>query len=115
MKNLIRTAMIVGLAAAVLAVTPTTRAAEAKADQKRAQGQIEAVDVKANTVTLKHKKATLTFSVPADVEFAGAGKKIMLADLKIGDHVVIDYTNEGGKMIAHRIGHVDIKAKEKKD
>ena len=115
MKSLIRTAMIAGLTAGLLAVMQTTRAADAKADQKRVQGQIESVDVKANTVVIKHKKETMTFAVPADVEFGGVGKKITLADLKVGDHVAIDYTNEGGKMIAHRIGHVDIKAKEKKD
>jgi Cu/Ag efflux protein CusF len=115
MKSLVRTAMIVGLAVAVLAVTQTTRAADAKAEAKRAQGQIESVDVKASTLVLKHKKETMTFAVPANVEFGGAGKKTTLADLKVGDHVTIDYTSEGGKMTAHRIGHVDPKATEKKD
>src|ERR687888_1192753 len=114
LKSLFRSAVILGLATAVLAGLQPARAAEAKTEPKHVQGQIEAVDTTANTLTIKHEKETMTFSVPADVEFGGVGKKkIALADLKVGDHVLVHYTEQAGKLIAHKIGHVNLKAKKK--
>ncbi|HUK82488.1 MAG TPA: copper-binding protein [Verrucomicrobiae bacterium] len=116
MKSLTRTALIFGLAAAVLACTQVARAANAKKDQKEVQGKITAVDATAGTVTIKHKKDTMTFTAAPDIEFGGAGnKKITLADLKVGDHITVHYTEESGKLMAHKIGHVDVKANDRKD
>ena len=111
MKNLVRATMILSLAAVALAFTQVARAADAK-KEKEAEGKIVSVDAKANTVTIKHKSASLTFTAAPDIEFGGTGnKKVTLADLKVGDKVVVHYTDEGGKLMAHKIGHVDAKAK----
>jgi Cu/Ag efflux protein CusF len=116
MKSLVRTVMIVSLAAVALAWTQVARAADAKKGQKEVQGKITAVDAVAGTVTIKHKKDSMTFTATPDIEFGGVGnKKVTLADLKVGDHVAVHYTDEGGKLMAHKIGHVNLKANEKKD
>jgi Cu/Ag efflux protein CusF len=116
MKSLFRTTMIVSLAAVALAFTQVARAADAKKNQKEVEGKITAVDAAAGTVTIKHKKDSMTFTAAPDIEFGGVGnKKITLADLKVGDHVAVHYTDDGGKMMAHKIGHVDLKAKDKKE
>jgi Cu/Ag efflux protein CusF len=112
MKSLVRTTMILSLAAVALAFTQVARADDTKKNQKEAEGKIESVDVKANTVTISHKKATMTFTAAPNIEFGGMGnKKVTLADLKVGDKVTVHYTDEGGKLVAHKIGHVDTKAK----
>jgi Cu/Ag efflux protein CusF len=116
MKSLVRTVMIVSLAAVALAWTQAARAANPKKEQKEVQGKITAVDATAGTVTIKHKKDTMTFTAAPDIEFGGVGnKKVTLTDLKVGDHVTVHYTDESGKLMAHKIGHVNLKANEKKD
>ena len=117
-KTLVRYAVAVGLAAVALAVSQAVRAADEKAAATAAAksatltGKIEAVDTTAGTITLKHKKETKIFTVAPDCKFAGAGKKVTLADLKVGDHVKVTYTQEGDKMVAHHVGHVDVKKTE---
>ena len=112
MKGLIRNTTILCLAAAVLACTQVARAADAKPPEKEVQGKITAVDAAAGTVAIKHKKDTMTFTAAPDIEFGGDGnKKLTLADLKVGDHITVHYTEESGKLMAHKIGHVDTKDK----
>ena len=116
-KTLVRYAMVVCVAAVALTASQSVRAADEKAAAPVApksdaySGKIEAVDVTASTITIQHKKETKTFAVAPDCKFSGAGKKVTLADLKIGDRVKVTYTQEGDKLIAHHIGHIDLKKK----
>jgi Cu/Ag efflux protein CusF len=117
-KTLVRYIMAVCVAVVALTVSQSVRAADEKAAATAAaksiflNGKIEAVDVKASTITIKHKKETKTFTVATDCKFTGAGdKKVTLADLAIGDQVKVTYTQEGDKSVAHHIGHVDLKKK----
>ena len=117
-KSLVRYAIAVCVAAVALTVSQSVRAADEKAAApapgKSAvlSGKIEAVDTAASTITIKHKKETKTFAVPSDCRFTGAGnKKVTLADLKVGDSVRVTYTQEGDKMVARHIGHIDLKKK----
>ena len=122
-KTMVRYAMAVCVAAVTLLATQSVRAADEKAAPPAAPaapvvpkgdtytGKIQAVDVKASTITIDHKKDSKTFTVAPDCKFTGAGKKVTLADLKIGDHVKVTYTQEGDKLLAHHVGHVDVKKK----
>jgi Cu/Ag efflux protein CusF len=105
--------MVVCVAAVALTAAQVARAAEEKAGKKETlSGKIAAVDTAASTIAIKHKKETKTFTVAPDCTFGGVGeKKVTLADLKIGDAVKVVYTQEGDKMVAHHIGHVDVKKK----
>jgi Cu/Ag efflux protein CusF len=110
-KTVVRSAGVVALVVAVLAIGQTARAASAeKGKQQEITGEISSVDAAANTVTIKHKSASMTFAVAKDAKFASGGQHVNLnvSNLKVGDRVTVHYTDEGGKKIAHRIGHVDI-------
>ena len=39
---------------------------------------------------------------------------IAISDLKVGDKVTVSYTEEGGKTIAHKITHAEVKKKTEK-
>ena len=116
-KTLVRCAMAVCVAVGALTASQAVRAADEKAAAPAVvktdtlTGKIEATDVKASTITIQHKKETKTFAVAPDCKFSGAGKKVTLADLKVGDHVKVTYTQEGDKLTAHHIGHIDLKKK----
>ena len=116
-KTLVRYVLAVCVAVVTLTVSQSVRAADEKAAAPVAPksdvytGKIQAVDVTASTIIIQHKKDTKTFAVAPDCKFTGAGKKVTLADLKVGDHVKVTYTQEGDKSVAHHIGHVDVKPK----
>jgi len=118
-KTLVRCALAACVAAVGLTLVHSARAADEKAAATTAAkseilgGKIEAVDATAGTVTIMHKKETKVFTVAPDCKFTGAGnKKVTLADLKVGDHVKVTYTQEGDKSMAHHIGHVDVVKKK---
>ncbi|MCG3149064.1 MAG: hypothetical protein PCFJNLEI_02522 [Verrucomicrobiae bacterium] len=117
-KAVIRTALAAVLAVSVLGLTQTVRAEEKKAEKKKTdmvRGEIEAVDAKAGTVTIKGKKESKTFVVNADTDLAGLGKDIKFADLKVGDKVNVHFKPDTTPLVATKIGHIDAKPKEKKD
>lgn len=66
---------------------------EQKAKVKQITGEVAAVDAAAKTITVKGKKAEVVIS---------ADEK-MLADVKVGDKVVVKYTEQDGKNIAKSI------------
>jgi Cu/Ag efflux protein CusF len=118
-KAVVRSALVIALAGAVLGLTQSVRAEEQakKADKPKphqATGQITAVDVKAGTVTIEHKKENKTFTLAPDVKYGSGGENVNLnlSNLKVGDKVTIHYTEDGGKMMAHKIGQVDLSAKK---
>jgi Cu/Ag efflux protein CusF len=113
-KILMRSAIAL-TACAVLASASTALAAGK--DTKEVTGVIVSVDKNANTVTVRHKDSTMTFTVASDVQFGHGGEKVKgmtIADLKIGDKVVVQYTIEGDKVVAHKFGRVENTNKEMK-
>ena len=77
---------------------------EKKAEPKKHQltGVVKAVDAKAAAITLKGKKE-MTFT---------ADEK-MLKDVKVGDKVVVTYTEKDGKATATGIKAAKVKAEKK--
>jgi ribosomal 50S subunit-recycling heat shock protein len=57
-------------------------------------GEVTAVDAAAKTITVKGKKADMTFDVSG---VKGA------EDIKVGDKVVVKYTEKDGKMVAKSV------------
>lgn len=76
---------------------------EKKAKVKQITGEVAAVDAAAKTITVKGKKAEVVIS---------ADEK-MLADVKVGDKVVVKYTEQDGKNIAKSIKKSAAKAEKK--
>ncbi len=119
LKTAIRSAVVIALVGTFLGLTTVYAQGDKKADkpkQHQTTGEISAVDAKANTVTIKHKAASMTFTLAPDVKFGSGGENVNLniSNLKVGDKVTIHYTEDGGKMIAHKIGHVDLSEKKVK-
>jgi ribosomal protein S1 len=84
---------------------------EKKAEPKKAadskhqlKGEVKAVDAKAATVTVKGKKE-MTFTA----------EEKMLKDVKVGDSVVVTYTEKDGKATATGIKAAKVKGAKKAD
>ena len=123
-RNLTRGLIGVGIMAVAVVATQTAKAADQNAQApkttvKSVEGQIKkdnfggkiaSIDVTAGTITIKHKEETKTFALAPDCKFGGdaGAKKAKLADLQVGDRVKVSYTEEGGKLLCHHIGHIDL-------
>jgi hypothetical protein len=114
MKAAIRSALALALVATLLSLTQTASAGGDQKGEKKVSGEITAVDTKANTITIKHKTDSMTFALASDVKFGSGGENmnLNLSNLKVGDKVNIHYTEDAGKMFAHKVGHVDVSAKK---
>jgi Cu/Ag efflux protein CusF len=107
-KNIVRSTLVIALVGAVLGLTSAARGAD-KPKNQEAKGTIESVDTTAGTITIKHKHESKTYFVATDVQFSHGEKQLAMtiADLKVGDRVVVHYTDEGGKLMAHKVGRVE--------
>lgn len=117
-KYLVRTAMAVSLAAVALAFALPARAEDKPEKPKKRQytGTIESIDSTAGTVTLKKKDETKTFACDAACKMSTADKKeATLADFKAGDKVTCMYTEEGDKLICHKMSPPKSKKKDKEE
>ena len=122
-RQLLRTAMALGIAALAFSFTAPVRAQDATAPKpekpKRHQftGVIESIDAKAGTVIAKKDTESKTFKVSDKTKYSTTDKKdAALADIKVGDKVTVTYTEEGGALIAHKIGvPASVAKKEKED
>jgi Cu/Ag efflux protein CusF len=93
------------MAFAILAVAPI-RAADSTTDtpsesskHMNYHGTIMAIDMSANTVTIKTDEGTMTMSFNAGTRFRGGTKS--LSDLKVGDAISGTYMmGDSGKMMA---------------
>lgn len=125
MKSLIRTAAIVTVIATGLAFTSATFAKDkaapaekaAKAKNQQFTGVIDALDVAANSFTVKKGEESKTFTVNGDTKISIADKKeAALADLKAGDKVMVGFVEADGKLVAKKIaGSAAPVKKEKKE
>jgi hypothetical protein len=74
---------------------------------KQITGDVVAVNAKANTITVKGKKGDYTTAVDDETRII-MGKEIKtLADIKVGDKVLVKFTEADGKMTANRIAIKD--------
>lgn len=81
----------------------TTTAPAPAAKVKQITGEVKAVDTKANTLTVKGKKAEVTVTCNEKTKIMMGKEKKTLADVKVGDKVVVKYTESEGKNIAKSI------------
>jgi Cu/Ag efflux protein CusF len=107
-KYLVRAAMAASLVAVTLAFAVPTRAEEKpeKPKQRRYTGTIESMDAQARTVTLKNRQGdTKTFTCDPACKMSTADKKeATLDDFKDGDKITCWYTEDGGKLVCHKMG-----------
>lgn len=76
--------------------TKTTKpAAKAATKAAKVTGTVAAVDAKADQLTVKVGKASDVFTTTSKTAVTFAGKKVALAGLKAGEHVVVVYTAAG--------------------
>jgi 3-dehydroquinate synthase class II len=115
MKSLIRITAVAAVVAAALAFTGTSFAAEkaAKAKTQSFTGNIESAA--ADSVVVKKGDESKTFSVNAETKVATAtNKEAAIADLKVGDKVLVGFVEADGKLVAKKIGPAVAGKKEKK-
>lgn len=123
---------MIGRIMAVLVVATVTFAlagAVSASEEKKAskkglmffEGRITSIDLSAKSVTVKKKDGTMTFQVTDATKIYGKGSKepIALGKLQAADKVEIEYDEQGGKFVAHRIAEKGVNAdkiekKEKK-
>lgn len=91
------------------AYPPAEKAEPAKTEKPKAKvkqitGEVTAVDVATKTIKVKGKRAEITLT---------ADEK-MLADVKVGEKVVVKYSEEDGKSIVKSIKKVEVKAEPAK-
>jgi ribosomal protein S1 len=77
--------------------------APAKAKVKMVTGEVTAVDVKANTVTVKGKKAEMTLTCEDQTKVMMGKEKKACADVKVGDKVTAKYSEVEGKDVAKSV------------
>jgi hypothetical protein len=96
-------------ATATTTTTTTTTTAVKKtpaakpAAEMKAMGMIVSVNVLDNSLIVKAKTASDTFSVDSTTKVMVAGKKAALGDLKPETHVTVMYKAEGAKKLATEI------------
>ena len=119
-KNLVRSAVVVTLAAVALAFTTGARAedkAAAKPDKPKMQqftGVIEAIDATAGTLTVKKKDESKSFTLCPKCKYAVPAKEgATAADFKAGDKVVVAYVMDGDKSVCKKLGLAPAKGAEK--
>lgn len=95
------------LVALLLALVVTAPAMAARQHVQAMTGQIQKVDVAANTVTVAGipgtKEQQMTFHVPSDASITRNDHKVAVVALKEGDRVTVKYAHEKGHLTAHSI------------
>jgi len=67
-------------------------------------GKVASLDLPTRMLQVKSEKSEMTFVVAPDAKIIGADKKeLTLGDLKAGDEVTVDYTEDEGVYMAHTI------------
>jgi len=74
------------------------------------RGVVTAVSTQSVTVQLADK-TTKTLSISAKTEFESAGKPAHLADVKVGDRVVVDVPEHGTNALLIKVGATNITKK----
>jgi acid phosphatase class B len=93
-------------AAAATTTTKTTKTTTVKAKapaEMKTRGEVVSVDAVANTLTLKGKKADVTYAVAATAKISSGKKEVKLADITAGSKVGVTYMKDGATMTASAI------------
>jgi ribosomal protein S1 len=90
---------------------PAMEEKKAPAKIKQVTGEVAAVDAKANTITVKAKKGDTTVTVNDKTKIMMGKEKKAIADVKVGDKVMVKFSEADGKMVAKSVA---IKAAEMK-
>jgi Cu/Ag efflux protein CusF len=128
-RHLLRTAMVMGIAALAFSFAGTVRAEDTSTSTnapatapapkpKRHQftGIVESIDAKAGTAIVKKDTESKTFKIGEKTKYSTVDKKeAAVTDIKVGDKVLVSYTEEGGALIAHKIGVPAVPAKKEKE
>ena len=80
----------------------------------RIAGEVTAVDAAAGTITVKHKKGEVTFTVNDKTGFKAGKEKKSIEDVKAGEKVTVRYKKEEGKDVATSVYIWKAKKAEKK-
>ncbi|MBI3606981.1 MAG: hypothetical protein HY207_03330 [Nitrospirae bacterium] len=95
------------LLALLLALLATAPAMAARQHFQAMTGQIQKIDVAADTVTVANlpgtKEQKMTFHVPSDASITRNDQKVAVVALKEGDRVTVKYAHEKGHLSAHSI------------
>ena len=112
-KNLVRMIAVLSVVAVALTFASVVRAQDTNAPKTKAAkpamsyatGEITVVNAKAGTLSIKGRKnAEVTFTIAKDCKVSTADKKeAAVADLKVGDKVMVAYTEEDGAKVAKKI------------
>jgi Cu/Ag efflux protein CusF len=121
-RHLLRTAMVMGITALAFSFAAPVRAADEAASAppkpKRHQftGIIESIDAKAGSAIVKKDTESKTFKIGEKTKYSTVDKKeAAVTDIKVGDKVLVSYTEEGGVLTAHKIGVPAVPAKKEKE
>jgi colicin import membrane protein len=76
---------------------------KAPAKVKMVTGEVTAVDMKANTLTVKGKKAEMTVTCEDKTKVMMGKEKKACADVKVGDKVTTKYSEAEGKNMAKSV------------
>jgi Cu/Ag efflux protein CusF len=91
----------------LLALLATAPAMAARQHSLTMTGQIQKVDVAANTVTVAGlpgtKEQQMTFHVPSDASITRNAQKVAVLALKQGDRVTVTYAKKKDHLTAHSI------------
>lgn len=107
--------MVVAFVSASMAQPKSATTAAPTEKLSKFRGIIEKVDEAGKTVEVKGKKTEpLTLSTDEKTKVMIGGKEASFADLKKGQHVVVEYKKEGTKSTAITITEAVPKASQKK-
>lgn len=87
---------------------------KAPAKVKQITGEVTAVDAKANTLTVKGKKADVSLTTDEKTTVKIGKEKKTLADVMVGDKATVKYAEVDGKNVAKSIAVTPAKKKEEK-
>jgi Cu/Ag efflux protein CusF len=110
-RNLIAALAILSCCCATTwAASPETGAPASTKPSARAPhyvGRIEAIDIKAGTMTLKNQNANKVFELDKKCEYVGFEKKTTdLSGLKTGEQLRVAYVEKGDKLVATKVERI---------
>src|ERR1044071_7266195 len=113
MKKVLFSAVAVAVALAF--ALPLRAQEEKKAEKPKGHAFTgEITKIEGGSVTVKKKDEEKTFTAGEKLKVVVPGKEAgELSDLKVGDKVTVNFAEEGGKNVAHKITHADAKPKKK--
>jgi Cu/Ag efflux protein CusF len=124
-RHLLRSAMVLGIAALALSFTglvlaqgtsnapapaPATTPAPAPAPKPKRQqytGAVTAIDAKAGSLIVKKGEESKTFKIGEKTKYSTVEKTkgtAAVTDIKVGDKITVHFVDEDGVLVAHSVG-----------